>query len=90
MKTCIVAALALVAAGAFADTPNAAYEIWPKGKIPLAKENPKPEGVEPMTDDVMRIANVSVPQVVVTPVVGAEKPTPAVVICPGGGYGILA
>ena len=43
MKTCIVAALALVAAGAFADTPNKAYEIWPKGKIPLAKENPKPE-----------------------------------------------
>ena len=90
MKTCIVAALALVAAGAFADTPNLAYDIWPKGKIPLAKENPKPEGVEPMRDDVMRIANVSVPQVVVTPVPNAEHPTPAIVICPGGGYGILA
>lgn len=90
MKTCIVAALALVAAGAFADTPNLAYDIWPKGKIPLAKENPKPEGIGSIRDDVVRLANVSVPQVVVTSVPDAEKPTPAVVICPGGGYSILA
>ena len=90
MKKMLFAAIALVAVGAQADTPNMAYEIWPKGKIPLAKENPKPESVSPMRDDIVRIRDVSVPQVVVGPVLGAEKPTPAVVVCPGGGYGVLA
>ena len=90
MRQAVLALVVTAAMGACADTPNMAYDIWPKGKIPLARENPKPEGVQPMKDDVMRIENVSVPQVVVTPVPGAEKPTPAVVICPGGGYYILA
>ena len=67
-----------------------AFEIWPKGKVALATPNPKGEGVAPMTDDIMRIENVSVPMVVVTPVPGAAKAVPAVVVCPGGGYGILA
>ena len=75
---------------ATADTPNSAFEIWPKDNVPLACENEKPEGIEPTRDDVVRLANVSVPGVVVTRVPGAEKPTPAVVICPGGGYHILA
>ena len=90
MKTMLVAALALAAAAAFADTPNLAHKIWPEGKIPLAAENPKPESVSPMRDDIVRILDVSVPQVVVTPVPNAKKPTPAVVICPGGGYVVLA
>ncbi len=79
-------ALSFVVSG----SPNKAFEIWPAGKIPFFKADAKPEGFEPMRDDVMRLANVSVPQVVVTAVPGATKPTPAVVICPGGGYGILA
>ena len=90
MKTLPLLAAALAAFAATADTPNRAFELWPAGKIPLAKENPKPEGVQPMTDDVMRLGNVSVPQVVVTAVPDAKAPTAAVVICPGGGYGILA
>ena len=90
MKKTLAIAAAFATAGAFADTPNAAYEIWPEGKIPFALESPKPEGVEPMRDDIVRLVNVSVPQVVVTKVLGAEKPTSAVVVCPGGGYGILA
>ena len=90
MKKMLLSAIAFAAVVVQADTPNMAYEIWPKGNIPLAKENPKPEGVAPMRDDIVRIENVSVPQVVVVPVPGAEKPVPAVVVCPGGGYGILA
>ena len=73
-----------------ADTPNHAFEIWPKDNIPLAQANENPEGIELTRDDVVRLGNVSVPGVVVTKVPGAEKPTPAVVICPGGGYHILA
>lgn len=86
----VLSAAVTIAVQALADTPNKAYEIWPKGEVALAKENPKSEGFRPMTDDVMRLENVSVPQVVVTKAVGATKPTPAVVVCPGGGYGLLA
>ena len=90
IKTALSAALAASVFATFADTPNKAFEIWPKGKVALATPNPKGEGVAPMTDDIMRIENVSVPMVVVTTVPGAAKSVPAVVVCPGGGYGILA
>lgn len=86
----IALSMTCVTLAAAADTPNPAFEIWPKDKMPLAQENAKPEGIEPTRDDVVRLANVSVPGVVVTKVPNAAKPTPAVVICPGGGYGILA
>lgn len=92
MKTEILSA-ALCAAFALASaagTPNKAFEIWPTNAIPFAQENAKKERVLPMSDDVMRLTDVSIPQVVVTAVPGAEKPVPAVVVCPGGGYGILA
>lgn len=92
MKTEILSA-ALCAAFALASaagTPNKAFEIWPTNAIPFAQENAKTERVLPMRDDVMRLTDVSIPQVVVTAVPGAEKPVPAVVVCPGGGYGILA
>ena len=79
-----------LALSSVANPVNPAFEIWPKGKMPLVVENAKPEGVQPMTDDIMRVENVSVPMAVVTRVPGAVKPTPAVVVCPGGGYGILA
>ncbi len=76
--------------GSFADTPNPAFPLWPKGKAAFAVSNPKPEGIAPMRDDIIRMENVSVPQVVVSCLPNAAKPTPAVVICPGGGYAILA
>ena len=82
--------MACAALAASADGPTVTAEIWPKDGIPFARENAAPEGVEPFRDDIVRIANVSVPAVVVTKVPGAAKPVPAVVICPGGGYGILA
>ncbi len=76
--------------GSFADTPNPAFPLWPDGKIPLAVCNPKPEGIAPMRDDIIRMENVSVPQIIVACPPKAAKPTPAVVVCPGGGYAILA
>ena len=90
MKALAFAAVALAASGALAGMPKTAFGIWPEGKIPLAKENPKAEGVADTSDDIVRVENVSVPQVVVVQVPGAAKPVPAVVVCPGGGYGILA
>ena len=92
MKTEILSAAlcAVFALTSAADTPNMAFEIWPTNAIPLAQETAKMEHLLPMRDDVMRITDVSIPQVVVTAVPDAEKPVPAVVVCPGGGYGILA
>jgi len=90
MNKIVVAVFALAASSALADIPTKAYEIWPEGKIPLAQENPKPESVEPMRDDIVRISNVSVPQIVVVLAIGAEKPVPVIIVCPGGGYSILA
>lgn len=80
-------ALALTAS---AGMSNAAFEIWPTNAIPFARANARAEHMQPIKDDVIRLADVSVPQVVVTPVPCAEKPMPAVVVCPGGGYDVLA
>ncbi|MBR1920866.1 MAG: alpha/beta hydrolase [Kiritimatiellae bacterium] len=87
-KTLLAACAA--AAALFAEAGNEAHEIWPKGKVALATPQEKPEHVEPMVDDIVRVANVAVPQVVVTAVAGAARATPAVVVCPGGGYSFLA
>jgi len=65
-------------------------KLWPTGapekegvKIEAEKELPKKSA-----DDVMRITNVTVPMITVFK---PEKPNgAAVLVCPGGGYGILA
>lgn len=90
-KLIAVSLMGVVGATAWAGAPNALHDLWPnKESIPFYQADAKPEAFQPMTDDVLRLENVSVPQVIVTPVPGAAKPTPAVVICPGGGYNILA
>ncbi len=91
-KANMIAAIVVCSIGfaAAEEKPTVTAQIWPKEKIAFASNNPKSEGVEPFRDDIVRINNVSVPAVVVTKVPGASRPVPAVVICPGGGYGILA
>ncbi|WP_395742237.1 alpha/beta hydrolase [Prosthecobacter sp.] len=52
-----------------------------------------PEGVGHSTNDVLRIINVSKPTMTIYPAPAsktAEKAAPAMVVCPGGGYGLLA
>lgn len=62
--------------------------IWPNGKIPL-KTSEKPERVLRSSDDIIRLTDINTPSL--TPcLVQTETEAPAVVICPGGGYGILA
>ena len=67
---------------------NPFVPLWPEGKIPLFKEV-GPEGFRPIKDDVGILDNVSVPGLVVTKALEGRN-LPAVVVCPGGGYGILA
>lgn len=63
--------------------------VWPEGKIPL-KTSDAPEKINPSKDDIIRITDVNVPTLTVFPAKDTGKPNPAVMICPGGGYGILA
>jgi len=63
--------------------------LWPEGKIPL-KTSDAPEKVNPSKDDIVRLTDVNVPSLTVFLAKDTGKPNPAVMICPGGGYGILA
>ena len=88
MKTTLIFA-ALCCATAFAKPNKNTYPIWPEGKIPLAKADMPPETVKPTVDDIVRFTNVSCPTVTFVKA-PSEDLTPAVLVCPGGGYSHLA
>ena len=84
-------AISVALCGAFVGASAAAsktYPIWPEGKAPLYKDV-GPETVKPTTDDIVRYTNVSVPTITFVQA-ASEDPTPAVLVCPGGGYSHLA
>jgi acetyl esterase/lipase len=69
--------------------PGVVVSLWPKGTMP-GQAAAGPERAMPARgDDVLRLTDISEPSFTVYKV-AADKPTPAVIICPGGGYGILA
>lgn len=76
-----------MASAACAEQPVIA--VWPEGKIPL-KTSDAPEKVNPSTDDIIRLTDVNVPSLTVFLAKDTGKPNPAVLVCPGGGYSILA
>lgn len=62
--------------------------LWPAGNIPLSINNNIQEEV--VSTDIVRISKVQVPQMEVYLPNKRSVTGQAVVICPGGGYGILA
>jgi acetyl esterase/lipase len=88
----------LIAAILCITTPSSAAEpgqteaiaLWPKDRLE-AKGDEKVT-VEPWRGKatIRKITNVWNPTITVHKPKAAEPPTPAVVVCPGGGYGILA
>lgn len=79
-----------LAASAAAADAAPAIPLWPAGRMPGTAAS-EPERLEPdKGDGVDRITNVSQPTLTLFRAARQEKPTPAVVVCPGGGYGILA
>ena len=62
--------------------------LWPAGKIPLSINNNIQE--ELVSTDIVRIGKVQVPEIEVYLPNKRSVTGQAVVICPGGGYGILA
>src|ERR1700712_5912969 len=76
-------------------TAGTAISIWPgtapgeKGNIGEEKDNTKPTDGKVAGKDVIRIGNVSKPTITIyQPKKGANGS--AVIVCPGGGYSILA
>ncbi|SDC12494.1 alpha/beta hydrolase [Niabella drilacis] len=69
---------------------NAQQEIPLYTKVPNSKPAENLEKAVTGTDGITRISNVSVPTITVYRPVNAKRNSPAVIICPGGGYTILA
>ena len=82
-----VAMVCGMVAGALAEPQ--VLKVWPDGRTPL-KTSDAPEKVNPSKDDIVRLTDVNEPTLTVCLAKNAGKPNPAVMICPGGGYGILA
>ena len=71
------------------DGAKAALKIWPDGKMPGEKAN-GPEHAGDPANDVLRISGVNEPALYLYPAQNATKPAPCMIVCPGGGYSILA
>ena len=63
--------------------------LWPKGAMPGQPINGTERSLPARGDEVVRLTDISEPSFTVY-AVGSPKPTPAVIISPGGGYGGLA
>ena len=71
------------------SVPGVVVTLWPKGAMP-GQAGPGPERTLPARGDhVIRLTDISEPSFTVYKA-AATKTTPAVIICPGGGYGGLA
>lgn len=80
----VIAGLSMAAAAG-----QQVVQVWPEGKIPL-KSSDAPEKVNPSKDDIVRLTDVNEPSLTVFLAKNTGKPNPAVMVCPGGGYHILA
>ena len=85
---CAVAGCAGLSGGRQKTEPQV-VKLWPEGRIPL-KTSDLPEKVNPSKDDIVRLTDVNEPSLTVFLAKDLGKPNPAVMVCPGGGYGILA
>jgi len=86
MKT-IFALLFLINAN-YTYSQSMKINLWPEGEIPLSIKNNIQEQVE--STDMVRIGKVQVPQLEVYLPNKRSASGQAVIICPGGGYAILA
>jgi len=84
MKRFVVMALSVVSTCVFAEQ----IPLWPEGKMPLQTKEPGPDKMAVITDDCIRLAEVTAPSLlpmIVKQPSDAES-LPAVIVCPGGGY----
>ena len=89
MNVCLTSLMVVCGMMAVTYAEQQVIPLWPAGKIPL-KTSDAPEKVNPSKDDIVRLTDVNVPSLTVFLAKDTGKPNSAVMICPGGGYGILA
>lgn len=75
---------------AWAAEPPTVLPVWPKDKMPDSGAAEPEKEAPSKGDGVTRITNVSEPTLTIFPAPASQNPAPAVIICPGGGYNILA
>jgi len=64
--------------------------LWPAEKMPGHGAKDPEKEFPSKGDGATRITNVSAPTITIYQAPGTQKPTSAVILCPGGGYSILA
>ncbi|MEN9573225.1 MAG: hypothetical protein RL514_1080 [Verrucomicrobiota bacterium] len=64
--------------------------LWPKDQMPGRGATGPERELPARGDNVIRLTDINEPTITVFKVPGTNKPTPAVIICPGGAYSILA
>jgi len=86
----ILMALGLIVLSFKSMAQNEVISLWPEGKVPNNKANSVEEKSVTDASGILRISGVTVPTIAAY-IAPKEKATgAAVMICPGGGYGILA
>jgi acetyl esterase/lipase len=86
---CIVAAAAILVSGGKARAEPETVFLWP-AKVEEFKGKPTEEISPDKKGGVTRLSKILSPSITVFPAPASDKPAPAVVVCPGGGYSILA
>jgi acetyl esterase/lipase len=64
----------------------ATVDVWPAGKMPGRPATQPEADRPPKADGFRRITNVSRPTLSVFPAPKSDRPAPAMIVCPGGGY----
>lgn len=90
------AALVLATWASGGDAAETVLRVWPEAPpgaepvLPTEADTTKPGDGQVAGRSVMRIGNVSAPTLTIRRPPGATGPTACVLVCPGGGYNILA
>ncbi len=64
--------------------------LWPDEAVPMRKFRSRIERVIPDESPITLITGVNYPALIPYPAKRAQKPCPAVIVCPGGAYDVLA
>ena len=90
IRPAILIALGLSALSFQSMAQTETLNLWPEGKVPSYKTNSIEEKSITDANGILRISGVTIPTMTAF-IAPKEKATgAAVMICPGGGYGILA
>lgn len=88
MKSFICSAALIMSIFTVLSSQDIQLDLYPEGKIPNYKDVGEKEVWD--TTDIVRISKVQVPDIAVYLPAGNHKTGKTVIICPGGGYRILA